>query len=356
VKYRRLILALLVVKAIVLAAIFAGRIQTRAASSAAEAAAFTSTNPLCSAPGVITCVGFDNLADIAGKDGDISGIEPGDQNNPQIDFTVKASGNGSLKFTIPSNATPNSSGSYFTNFSRNLATQFGESSEFYVQWSQRFSAEFLSRENVTGDGWKQAIIGTGDQPRKLYYTCTALEVVTQNEFHRGFAQMYNSCTGSSSHASFDDFFERLKTGDIKLQNARPSPSCLYSQSRTDPVTLFPPAGNCLAYFPDEWMRFQVHIKTGPRMNDEFTNSYIQLWIGREGQPLQPAIDWGPYNLTAGDPKTNQRFGKVWLIPYNSKRDFKVTRPTAYTWYDDLIVSTQPIGDLSAARGAGKSAR
>jgi hypothetical protein len=65
------------------------------------------------------------------------------------------------------------------------------------------------------------------------------------------------------------------------------------------------------------MTFQVMIKTGPRVNDEFINSFVKLWIAREGQPAEPVTDRGPYNLTAGNLVSNQRFGKVWFLPYHT---------------------------------------
>ena len=302
---------------------------------------------ICSAPGVLKCVGFDSQADVAGTDGNISGIEPGPQTSPQIDFAVGASGAGSLKFTIPSGAGAGSSGAYFTNFSNDLSTQFGANSEFYVQWKQRFSPEFLSYIDNDGDGWKQSIVGPGDQPGGvLYFTCTDLALVTQNLFYRGFEQIYDSCTGSSSHGPFDAFAQPLGNSNWELQNARPSPSCLYSQT----PNFFPPNGNCFGYFANEWMTFEIHVKTGPRgsnfvpgasPNDEFVNSYIQLWIAREGQAPQMVINWGPYNLTAGSPAANEMFGKMWLLPYNTHKD-TISSPVMYTWYDSLVISSQPI--------------
>ncbi len=157
--------------------------------------------------------------------------------------------------------------------------------------------------------------------------------------------MYNSCTGSTSHPAYDGFQEPYGSYDFKLQNARLSPYCLYSQSGAN---RFPPNGNCIAYFPNEWMTFQVRIKTGPRVNDEFTNSYVELWIAREGQPSQQAVNWGPYNLSAGSPIESQRFGKIWLLPYNTGKDPSVSYPTAYTWYDELIISTTKIPDPGAS--------
>src|SRR5206468_2245873 len=102
---------------------------------------------------------------------------------PQLDSTVKASGSSSLKFTVPSGSSGSAAGQWFTNFSDNLSVQFGQNSEFYVQWRQRFSPEFLSG----GAGWKQAIVSTGDQTgctssstTNCKTSCTAIEVVPQN--------------------------------------------------------------------------------------------------------------------------------------------------------------------------------
>jgi hypothetical protein len=92
------------------------------------------------------------------------------------------------------------------------------------------------------------------------------------------------------------------------------------------------------------MTFQVRIKLGPRVGDEFVGSQVTLWMAREGQPSQLAIDWGPYNLTGGPQSENQRFGKLWLLPYNTGKSSTQSHPTAYTWYDELIVSRAKIPD------------
>ncbi len=286
-------------------------------------------------------MGFDAPADISGTWPDNSGIMSGTA-TPTLDASVKASGVSALKFTIPSNSAANSSGSYYTNFSVDRSVLFGENAEFYIQWRQRFSREFLAGAYAGGGGWKQVIIGTGDAPGGApYSSCTALETVVQNIYHRGLPQMYNSCTGSASHGAYDPF-ERNNGIDITFQNARPAPYCLYGQVLTG--TQFPPTGNCFGYFPDEWMTFQVRIRTGPRVGDEFVNSYVTLWVARENQPSELVMDFGPYNLSAGDPLSNQKFGKIWLLPYNTGKDPSVSYPTAYTWYDELIISRARIAD------------
>jgi len=294
----------------------------------------------CAQPGVIRCVGFDAAADIAGTYGNNSGILSGDS-TPELDAAIKASGASSLKFTIPSLSGANSSGSYFTNFSSDLQTQFGENAEFYIQWRQRFSPEFLNTSYAGGGGWKQVIIGTGDKPGGvLYASCTALETVLQNTYQRGFPQMYNSCTGSSSHGAYAAFEEPFGAYDFKLQNARPSPYCLYSQSGSNH---FPPNGNCFGYFPNEWMTFQIKIKTGPRVSDEWRNSIVTVWMAREGQAAKLVFDF-PWNLTAGSAAEDQKYGKIWLLPYHTGKDSSQVTPVGFTWYDELIISTKQIAD------------
>jgi len=160
--------------------------------------------------------------------------------------------------------------------------------------------------------------------------------------------MYNSCSGSTSHPPYDGFYQAFGAYDFKLQNARAAPYCLYSQGQTSPTTFLPPTGNCFGYVANEWMTFQMSVRTGPRVNDEFTNSYVSLWVARANQPSELVIQWGPYNLTAGSSSEGQKYGKVWLLPYHTGKDSTQTHPVGYVWYDDLIISRQRIADPGAA--------
>jgi hypothetical protein len=320
----------------------------------------------CAAPGVLRCVGFDQPSDIAGTYGDNTGILPGTNNMPALDTTIRASGQSSLRFTVTTSSA-NSGGSYFANFSDDLLTQIDQGHEVYVQWRQRFDAQYatMNLSQFGNGGWKQAIVGAGDEPgctKSMALTidsggycsssCTALETVVQNTYHRGIPQMYNSCTGSSSTQNglspngtppYNPFEERFGAYDFKLQNARPAPYCLYSQSGAGQ---FPPAGNCIGYPVGEWMTFKVHIVVGTRVNDYFKDSHVDLWIAQQGQPAQPVIDWGPYDLAAGSPAQALKYGKVWLLSYNSNNagNNNAAVPLAQTWYDELIISTQDIAD------------
>lgn len=288
----------------------------------------------CNSPGVVRYFTFDSQSVTAPY------LDPGDA-NPVIDTTIKASGKGSLKMTIPSNSPANTSGDFSMNFtpgSPNYSStnaypiQFGEGDEFYVQWRQRFSPEFLSTNYTGSDGWKQAIVGEGDRLNVAAYSCTELELVVENLYQRGFAQMYHSC----------NLWESLQvpygTSDWKLQNAIPSPYCLYSSHPCPP---------CAGYQPNQWMTFQMHVKIGTwYLNDGnyHHNSTVELWVAQENQPSELAISRTDFDLVNTNPSA--KYGKIWLLPYNTNKDASQTTPVAYTWYDELIVSKSRIPDPS----------
>jgi hypothetical protein len=310
----------------------------------------------CGEAGVIKCVGFDRPEDVSGTWGNTSGIIAGSAASPVLDSNVKASGLSSLKMTIASHSGSDASGSYFANFSDRLDLRFGENSTFFVQWRQRFSPEMFQCFSDAAGGcvqWKQTIIGSGDLPGctpgnsargRCFTSCSPLEIVVHTYQIYGFPVMYNSCTGSTSHGPYDLFQTFVPPSDFKLQNARRAPYCLYSQKATNPPSLFPPQGNCYAYGANEWMTFQVQIETGARVNDEFTASHVRLWVARFGKPSELVIDWGPYNLSAGNPPANLKYGKVWLLTHMTNKDSSQSHSTAYTWFDELIISRTKIPD------------
>jgi hypothetical protein len=266
-----------------------------------------------------------------------------------------ASGTGALKFTVPVGKPGGSVGAFFANFSDDLATQFGENSEFYVQWRQRFTPEFIVAGNP-GAGFKQSIIGTGSRPGTPASSCTDLEVVTQNTNAPGFPQMYNSCAGAPRN--YEPLLQSFGSTDYKLQNARPSPYCLYSQGKTSPITYFPPSGNCSGYFANEWMTFQVHIKTGPRVQMAwsgcnnpcwfFQNSTVELWVARENKPSELVISFPSYHLEA-TANSADKYGQVWLLPYSGTDTWAAN---ATTWYDELIISRTKIADPTGGGTGG----
>jgi hypothetical protein len=321
-----------------------------------------------SAAGVVRWFDFDTPAQLGGGYGGNFGVFSGSSIphlSPVIDTSVKASGTGSLRFDIPAFSGSDGFGAWFTNFSADLATQFGENTEFFVQWRQRFNQAFIDtifHEDAAHGGGvqggiKQAIITTGDQSNRIYNSCEALETVVQTYYQHRFPIVYNSCTGSGTHGPYSGMYEPIAGSDFLLENTRPTPFCKYSQAGTQTSQGLPAAvpSGCFAWVADEWLTFQMGVTLGPRNNvtNDFDDSRTRLWGAREGQPSQLLIDWKPgvggyFPLAAGPLSENQKFGKIWLLPYMTNKDFTQVHDLAQTWYDELIISTQRIADTGVS--------
>jgi len=275
----------------------------------------------CAQAGVLICQGFDSPTAFTMATWPNSGLYGDDNNVLQgtMDTTVTASGGGSLRFTVPSNAGSNGSGYW-----RQLIGQtFGQNSTFYVQFRQRFSPEFLTNKWVsTGGGptwWKQEIFSS-DQS-----TCGNIELTTVNGDNNGFPQMYSQCGA-------DSLIQDLGNGDFLLEQGDTSTSgynCHYQN---------PTPSGCFMYPSNTWVTFcyKVHIGSWGQ-----PNSSIQAWVAVGGQPYKEWINMQNHTLNqdAGLPAYNT----VTLLDYMTNRNPSVSAgPTAYTWYDELIVSTQPV--------------
>lgn len=304
----------------------------------------------CSAPGVVRCVGFDQAAELTNR---VAG------RTEFIDTAKSASGAGSLRFTIKSQSGEGGGGWFTINFSDDFQTQFDSGDEFYVQWRQRFSPEMIDTYYNGGGGWKQVIVGSGDLPGctpsnqsgdVCANSCSQLEIVVQDTFQRGLPQMYHSCgvkDGNYEPLETECPYPGCQSFDVMLQNAMPAPYCLY---KTD-------YGGCFMYYPNEWMTFQMRVKIGTWYENDRDYRYdstIQLWVAREGAASELVIDRSPANnsgydlvrvLPPGeDWEGSAKYGKIWLLPYHTGKDSSQVHPTANTWYDELIVSTQRIAD------------
>lgn len=295
----------------------------------------------CQGAGVIRCFGFDSMGQTDPHLRSPWGIS---EKRAVIDTEIKASGAGSLRFEIPPFTGADTSGNFSINFSDDLSTQFGQGDEFYVQWRQRFSPEFLNTKYKNANGWKQAIIGEGDRPGFTAQSCTQLELVVQDTEQRGFPQMYHSCgQKDGQYEPLQRWSDRLN--DIMLQQG--DVICTYRDQKSPP---------CLRYAPNEWMTFQVHVKIGTWYQNDHVyhhDSTVQLWVARQGEPSKLVIDFRPnspqggYDLANSNPQA--RYGKIWLLPYDSNKSPLQDHPTAYTWYDELIVSREKIPDPQPLR-------
>ena len=312
---------------------------------------------------VVFSEGFDTVSSVEG----VKRFPDSKQAYATFTNLQSASGSGALQFEIPAQTGATMTGTWRTNFSDDESIKFGAGDDLYVQWRQRFSASMLDSIYEGGGGWKQIIIGQGDDPGYEYgdagetSSCTSLELVIQNVLHRSFPQAYHNCGEYIPFVS--DFNSEYNAYDFKFQNAIHNLSgtndkeryVLYSQedSQTNSVRSDFPG---MAYFPNEWMTFQVHLKLGPlgtaidslsgQSKSGFTNSTIEMWVAREGQASVKTHSFTGVVLRRedGGNDTAEKYGKIWLLAFNTGKDASKSYPIAHTWYDELIISRSKIAD------------
>ena len=166
----------------------------------------------------------------------------------------------------------------------------------------------------SGDGWKQVIFH-GESA-----SCSNVELTTQNIFQRGFPQLYTACGG-------EPFYVDLGNGDFLLQQAD-YPCHYQNMNSTD----------CSFYRSNEWMTFYYEFEIGAWGTP---TSNIRAYVAYEGEPLLQYIDFQNYTLNFQDGPSDS-YNRVQITPYNTSKDSSQSHATAFTWYDELVVSTQPI--------------
>lgn len=266
----------------------------------------------CRAPGVLVCEGFDSADKFTSARDPASGLYPAWDGayRGTLDSSVTASGGGSLKFTIPTYSAANSAGFW----KQAMGKDFGEGSTFYVQFRQRFSPEMLSNKWGVDTYWKQVIIHNGPQ------TCSDLALTTVNQHGSGYPSMYSQC-GS------DNFYVDLHNGDFLMEQG--NYNCHYHNIN---------ARDCFMYPANVWITFYYKVHIGHWGKPDST---IQAWVSLPGKSYKQWIDMTKHKLLNDSP--GKDYDTVTLLAYMTAKDAtKNGGPTAYTWYDELIVSTEAI--------------
>lgn len=258
----------------------------------------------CKAPGVVKCLGFDEAA----LHGTKSGVA-------KLDQGTKVSGKGSMHVAIAPNA-----GMAPGNVVVPLGKDFGEGSSLYLQWRQRFSPTMVDA-NLGGNGMKQIVI-YDDQP------CCEVEVAMLNEKYRGFPQFYTNVMRNW-------MYKTLPGGDVAYQFNETEAYCTEKDK-----------SRCDKYQPGEWMTFYYEQHIGKWGQ---ANSTIKAYWAREGQPLKQYVHIKDWKFSQDKPGTTNAFRTVWIGPFSVDRTAGQNYPAAETWYDEFIVSTQPIADPNKDR-------
>jgi hypothetical protein len=289
----------------------------------------------CAQTGVVVCQGFDSPTVLTPAVYPASGLyAAGDGTfGGSIDTTVFASGGGSLKFTIPSLGAANSAGYWRQLFTSNLAAgptaaqMFSQNSTLYVQFRQRFSPEFLSNVWPAGGGgttyWKQEIMSNDSS------TCGNVELTTVNDNNAGYPMMYSQCGADVFQVSIpgSDFLNEQGSTSTTGYN------CHYVKANNTSTS-------CFMYPSNTWVTFYYKVAIGTWGQ---ANSTIQAWVSVAGGPYVEWVNMPNHTLFEDSNAPGADYNMVTLLPYMTGRNAGVSAgPTAYTWYDELIVSSTPV--------------
>ncbi len=287
---------------------------------------------LCAQNGVTRCMSFDEQATVAS----LHTLESCDPYFPEchgsVDTQTKRAGTGSLRIRLPAQVNPDDVGWLGVNFTDGsinepptgpYPVQFGTGETFYVAWEQRISSGMLS-DSLGSSGWYGLTVGPGDQEGVAADTLSPFFIGVGVDIGFGAVRMYANLWRADACSMFSD---------LSWQNMFGAP---VFQNLTGCEATPPGSERCENYVADAWMAFQLAVDVGAWGQ---SNTRVRLWVAREAEPPILVID-DSIRLCSDDETNAIRFGKLWLNP--SVTDRTPQPEDAFTWYDNLVVSTTPI--------------
>lgn len=320
----------------------------------------TSFATRCASPGVVWCIGFDSqqeisqvgqtrYAGISGSEAIINNpqaypnnIGPGDRRYPAFDASEAASGSGSLRVTANPISSSNQSGGWYLG-SAGISPwpeTFGANETVYIQWRQRYDFAYTNEvdwDRAGGAGNKQIVIWDDGG------SCSDMELAVEDSFNRGYPQAYTNCGGRPLYqcpdgagnsncdrtntdyapkAGHDNFLYQYgpEQRDFHcMRNAESTAGCGYFRNHHD-----------------RWWTYYAEISLG---NGRSNSSHVKIWLSRgNGEPMRQFIDYGPFSW---DYENGDEIANLLLTSYKTDKSSGNHAP-ATSWYDELIVSSEPI--------------
>lgn len=291
----------------------------------------------CAQPGVIVCQGWDQTSDFLPATWPGTGLYPNNANsyaNATQDTTTFKSGSGSLRYKHPAGVAYANTTGYWRQL---FGQRFGQNSHFYVQYAMRWSPEMVSNTTFWNSRWKHIIMHQSDGA-----SCSSVELTVVNSFSGSYPnvlpQMYTDCGARSMYTQLDNHTWTDSTPLLLQQTGQPGISgysCQYG-------ALSNGSGNgtgCfnLAQYSNKWVTFYYDIQIGSWGQP---NSVIKAYVAIDGGPYQQWVNVTNMTLYYSSGPSDG-YDVMQLTPYQT--GLSTSAPSdAYLWFDDLIISTQPI--------------
>ena len=298
----------------------------------------------CAGKRVLVCEGFESMEKFMPAQWPASGLYPGSCPTCTFrDTEVKASGKSSLRMDLIGKGGPRPAG----NWAQHFGKAFGPGSTFYVSYSFRVDKNWLVDWDVLLGSWpKLSIIHNWAGG-----TC-AMEEITVSDLRGSRAPtMYGECGGTSFTTNLDGVTPNPKTNPpylIQQGKRDPSPTTGYECHNYDPKPGPPYTGHCFYFEADVWYTLYWKIHVGDWSKP---NSSVEGYIGPSDGQLKKFINALKWTLNSNNPPDNG-FDAITLTQFMTNAKL-VTHPTAYVWYDDLIVSPEPIPPPSGVTPASQ---
>lgn len=283
--------------------------------------AYTNFRTRCTTTGVILCIDFDTTNDFVQN----TFIFPAGDTNfyGTRDIAVAATGDSSLKFRLPAGSSnANISGFYR---SANWSQTFSQNSHWYAQYQTRLSPEMLSNMTQWDSEWKNSIFHMSTA------TCGGVEITNKirNDSNH-FFESYTDCGATPFY--LDDGV------DIYVeQGANPKPTgagywCAYPALPGPPGT-----GDCFFLQTNKWITYYWDVQIGTWGS---ANSTVKAYVAIDGGGYQQIVNLVNTILSRNSADTDG-YNSVDFLPYMTSLSTSAS-VDANVWYDELIVSTQPI--------------
>jgi hypothetical protein len=280
----------------------------------------------CAAPGVVLCRGFDSEVDVA--TGEVGAASDGTQ-QAFVDTSVKASGAGSLGFTLRAGVTAQNIGGFW---STAIGHAFESGETLHVQYRWRVTPEyFQNNENYWKSSVKQLNIHGPSS------TCQGSEFTTV--LYNRYISMYTAC-GEGWFTDVDTN-ERIPScpGDCLLQqgaSTTPSPdgsgyNCRYQDQKAGDGT----GSGCYFPPPDTWITHYEVIRLGSFGGDDSSVYAFESHGGSDYKQWQrvDGVTWHD----GGDNHLSVLRLETYMTEIEGAAPVDAT-----IWYDELIVSTEAI--------------
>jgi hypothetical protein len=305
-------------------------------------AADANFNARKSAAGVMASEGWDAAADFVSQtDGTKTGFSY-DTSCPtwptaciQRDTSVYLSGGSSARWDIYGNTGPDGEGYWFQTFGQTLA----QNSTFYIQFAFRPDANWVNTDwtttGVSGDNTSPKIlIAHGVDANGQPATCDNVQFVFRNESGWALPDMYSQCGAINAYTDTggQSYFEG-SSSLFQQGFTAPAPftgyDCAYNHGSK-------PVGNCMFFAANTWytVYLKLHVGTWGQ-----PNSTVEAYLAPYGQQLKKLVNVTNYTMNSS---AVPGFSGVTLTQFMTGKLSSAAHATAHVWYDELIISTQPI--------------